>query len=370
MLQTPSRLLRRAAAVTWCSALAAVLLSAAGPSRADPVFHATQLALPSGMTDSRVWGINAGVIVGESLSTVSGSGPRATVWSSAASPTLLISTFASSAYAVNSTGRIAGFRESNSPATDTEATQWSASGAAPTTIGAPSGASVARAAAASFTAGALANGAFVHDGSSTIMLGAAGSIAYGLRGDGVTVGQDANGAAVVFNGANAGTLADLGTAWAILGDQVVGSHDDLGGLQHAFLVTLGGAMVDLFGGAAFDLNSSGSVVGADFDAGVAMLFDGTLAYNLNLLVADGLDGFTLTQARGIDDDGTIVAFGINAAGLERSFLLSLDASGGGGGGGGGVVSEPSSLTLALIALALAVGVAARRPRRGVAQLAT
>jgi hypothetical protein len=365
MLQTPSRLLRRAAAATWSSALVAVLLTVAAPSRADPVFHATQLALPSGMTDSRVWGINAGVIVGESSA---GSGPRATVWSGAASPTLLISTFASSAYAVNSTGRIAGFRESNSPATNTEASQWSASGAAPSTIGAPSGASVARAAVASLTAGALADGAFVHDGSSTTMLGTAGSIAYGLRGDGVAVGQDANGAAVVFNGANAGTLADLGTAWAILGDQVVGSHDDLGGLQHAFLVTLGGAMVNLFGGAAFDLNSSGSVVGADFDAGVAMLFDGTLAYNLNTLVADGLDGFMLTQARGIDDDGTIVAFGINAAGLERSFVLRLGDAG--GGGGGGIVSEPGSLALALIALAmLSAGLVARGPRRGVAQLA-
>lgn len=338
--------------------LCAALLSGAVLSHAAPVYQATMLALPAGMEASRVWGIHQGVIVGETSNNTNFT-PKATAWLSPSSATLLqANPFDSSAYAVSG-GRIVGYQAALSLATDFDALRWANSGAQPGSIGSASGASTARAAAGNYTSGAQMAGAFIHDGITLTTLGAAGSIAYGVTAAGVAVGQDAMGAAVVFNGVRAGTLSASGTAWAILGDQVVGSYDDQGE-QHAFLKTLGGELIDLFKGAAFALNESGTVVGADFDLGLAMLFDNTGVYNLNSLVTDGLDGYTLTQARGIDSDGTVIAFGTRGD-FERAFVLRL---------GSGVpapdpnpvpkpIPAPGTLLLALLALA-ALSVGTRR----------
>ena len=339
--------------------LCAALLSGAVLSHAAPVYQATMLALPAGMEASRVWGIHQGVIVGETSNNTNFT-PKATAWLSPSSATLLqANPFDSSAYAVSG-GRIVGYQAALSLATDFDALRWANSGAQPGSIGSASGASTARAAAGNYTAGAQMAGAFIHDGITLTTLGAAGSIAYGVTAAGVAVGQDAMGAAVVFNGARAGTLSASGTAWAILGDQVVGSYDDQGE-QHAFLNTVSGELIDLFKGAAFALNESGTVVGADFDLGLAMLFDGTLAYDLNSLVSGGgLGDYTLTQARGIDSDGTVIAFGTRGD-FERAFVLRL---------GSGVpapdpnpvpepIPAPGTLLLALLALA-ALSVGTRR----------
>lgn len=363
-------------------AFAALLLSlAAGAAQAAPTYTAQMLQLPADMVGSRAWGLSNGVVVGEARGADPLDGPRAVVWAANGTPTLLpgAGAFESAALAISGS-TIVGYRVTPNTSTEFTALRWSSQAdIAPTALGSSAdGGTRANAAAGSFVVGATDHGAFVYNALSGTFssVGGVGSAAYGVRADGVAVGQGADFVPTVFDGTNARPLdlvdnilgPESGTAFAILGEQVIGSYDDPDSFaQKAFLTVLGsGATSTLFDGSAFGLNAAGEVVGADFDAGLAMLFSGGVAYDLNTLVTGGLGGFTLTQARAIDDQGRIVAFGSDLDGNERAFLLSLGTGGGGddggGGGGGGGQTVPLPGTLALAGLGLLVLRHARRRR--------
>jgi probable HAF family extracellular repeat protein len=133
--------------------------------------------------------------------------------------------------------------------------------------------------------------------------------------------------------------------------QVVGfSHKTADGMTfHAFrtaankainpatddLGTLGGARSK-----AYDINKSGQVVGesylTDGTTTHAFFYSGTGAMqDLNHLI-DPAGGWTLIAARGINDSGQIVGYGVNPAGQTRAFLLTP-------------VPEPSTIALLLTA---------------------
>jgi hypothetical protein len=356
MALPPLRLCRLALPLLLCAGTAA--------SQAMPLFQATMLALPGGMDSARGWAIHDGVVVGQTSSS-GGGAVRATVWQTPGQAQFLDSKpspFDSAAYAISANG-IAGYQGSAFDATSYEALRWANAAAAAALLGSAGGGATAYATAGAFTAGSLDAGAFLFNGSTLAMLGGAGSVAYGVSANGLAVGVDEFGAAVVFDGTGGAlrTLAASGSARAILDDLVIGSFDDANFAQRAFLSkTDGSGFTELFNGVAYGLNASGLVVGADFDAnngfGLAMLYDGSAAADLNtLILGSGLDGFTLTQARGIDEHGNIVAFGVRGD-EERAFLLRISTSDPGGptdpgGPGNGTVPEPASAALVLLALA-------------------
>jgi PEP-CTERM motif len=320
---------RRAPLAAWL--VAGWVVQAALPAQAASAYEATILSLPAGTIDSRVFGIAGGLIVGETLD-VSGT-PRATAWPDPAAPVLLqAAPFASSARAVWA-GVIAGWQEAVAQATDNQSLRWPTLGSAPLAIGSLAGGAGAFAIAGNYLAGADAQGAYLHDSNTSThtaltVFGGPGSTAWGVSPGGVAVGQTAAGQPVVFNDVFAGVLAPFGSAsgaaYGISGTSVVGSYDQVVSFdQRAFLHDLvSGQSTDLFAGAAFAVDGLGRVVGADFAAGLAMLYESGQAYDLNGLVISGLAGYTLTQARAIDLDGSIVAFGLDALGLnERAFVL-------------------------------------------------
>lgn len=317
---------RRSAAA--CAA--ALLLLAAPGAYAEPVYNASLLALPGASSGSRAFGLSGGVVVGQ----VTGSDglPHAVMWADPATPQLVnAGPYESSALAIAG-GTVVGVRAAAARPAEFEA--LSVAGGTPTVLGAVGGGAAARAAAAQFVAGSQDRGAFVYDSLSAAMtlFDAPGAVAHGVSASGVAVGQNAAGLPVAFNGGALAGFIDVlgaagdatGAAQAVLGDQVVGFFDDPETFgQVAFLAQLGQAGGKrLFAGSAFGLNAAGDVVGADFDAGLAMLYRGGTAYDLNQLVGSGLGGYKLTQARAIDEQGRIVAFGVDAQGNERAFLLS------------------------------------------------
>lgn len=130
-------------------------------------------------------------------------------------------------------------------------------------------------------------------------------------------------------------------------------------LYHAFLYS-NGAMTDLgtMGGissAGYGINSAGQVVGSVLmghdarDRGINNAFlysDGTMT-NLNTLI-DPSSGWTLSEARGINDAGQIVGWGVSPYGGEfHAFLLTP-------------VPEPETYALMLAGLGLIGAVARRR----------
>lgn len=325
--QLPLLCARRSAAA--CAA--ALLLLAAPGAFAEPIYNASLLALPEASTGSRAFGLSGGVVVGQ----VTGSDglPHAVMWADPNAPQLVnAGPFESSAMAIAGS-TVVGVRGAAAKPAEFEALSVSA-GAAPTVLGNAGGGAAARAAAAQFVAGSQDRGAFVYNSLTAAMtlFDAPGAVAHGVNAAGVAVGQNAAGLPVAFNGGALAGFIDVlgaagdasGSAQAVLGDQVVGFFDDPETFQQvAFLAKLGQAGgTRLFAGSAFGLNAAGDVVGADFDAGLAMLYRGGTAYDLNQLVGAGLGDYKLTQARAIDEQGRIVAFGVDANGNERAFLLS------------------------------------------------
>lgn len=318
-------------AVRRADLAAAAALLMLGTAQAAPTYSATMLALPQGATGSRGFGVSDGVVVGQV--TAADGTPRAVIWADPATPQMLAAGALESTALAISGGVVAGVRSMAADPSAQDALRWGSAVAAPDVLGAAGGVS-ARATSGRYTAGSLGGGAFVHDAFSATMMSfdQPGAVAHGVNSEGIAVGQNAERLPAVFNGTMAGFIDVLGergnaegAAYGVLGDLVVGSFDDpASGAQRAFLMQLGtSAGTQLFNGAAFALNAQGEIVGADFEAGRAMLYVGGVAYDLNQLVgADALAGFTLTQARAIDAQGRIVAFGVDAAGRERSFLLA------------------------------------------------
>jgi probable HAF family extracellular repeat protein len=98
--------------------------------------------------------------------------------------------------------------------------------------------------------------------------------------------------------------------------------------SHAFLYSSGPGMVDLgtlgLGSTGYAINSYGAVVGISTNMslqGRATLFTGGSVYDLNGYVDSSAAGWTLTQARGINDNGDISGFGV-FQGQARGFLLT------------------------------------------------
>ncbi len=127
-----------------------------------------------------------------------------------------------------------------------------------------------------------------------------------------------------------GRMTDLGTlggccsvAYAIndLG-QIVGYATPLNRSAHAFLYS-GGTMTDLGvfydSSVAYAINNSGVVVGES--DGRAVIFSGGKLQDLNQVIPPN-SGWTLTEARGINDTGQIVCNGYNASGYSHAFLLN------------------------------------------------
>lgn len=113
--------------------------------------------------------------------------------------------------------------------------------------------------------------------------------------------------------------------------QVTGISANKQGDSHAFIANPNGTIKDLgnLGGKfstswGFAINDSGVVVGqAQMDNGevVAFVYNGKRMQNLNSLVkAD--PGWTLIEARGVNNAGQIVAIGENSDGSLHAFLLT------------------------------------------------
>jgi probable HAF family extracellular repeat protein len=224
----------------------------------------------------------------------------------------------------------------------------------------------------SSTTGNAGPHAFVYDG--TILhdlgtLGGSSSYGFDINASGQVTGYSATNSGQVDAFLYDGTMHDLGTLGGSsygnginASGQVTGYSYTSSGQIHAFLYD--GTMIDLgtLGGYAsygFDINDSGQVVGSYFtnDYQHALLYsDGTM-YDLNDLLVAGL-GWTLVDARGINDSGQIAVTGVDAQGTAHA--LRLDP----------VVQQlpnaetPEPATLALLGTGLAItGIAARRKRR-------
>jgi probable HAF family extracellular repeat protein len=193
--------------------------------------------------------------------------------------------------------------------------------------------------------GNLINRAFVWDVLNGIRqiatLGGSSNAAFGINDAGQIVGYSitTSGVAHAFL-LSGGNLTDLGTLGGTLSiahkinhsGQVVGystlSSGTLNPPYHAFIWSPGGPMTDLGALAgnrsiAYDINNLGQVVGmSEIAAGVPRAFLhsqlGGLV-DLNQLAVGS--GWTLLEARGINDKGQIVGFGINPAGFTHAFLL-------------------------------------------------
>ncbi len=177
------------------------------------------------------------------------------------------------------------------------------------------------------------------------------SWAYGVSADGsivVGVSRSANGFQEAFLWTQSGGMVGLGDlpgdsfisgaqGVSADGSTVVGFSDSTNGTE-AFRWTQSGGMVGLGGldGSSFyswanDVSADGSVV-----VGKSRSINGTEAFvwdELNgmrslktLLEGDGIDliGWTLTEAKAISDDGTvIVGYGINPDGNNEAFLATI-----------------------------------------------
>jgi probable HAF family extracellular repeat protein len=202
-------------------------------------------------------------------------------------------------------------------------------------------------------------------------LGGALSYSQGINDSGQVVGfsqiSAGNYHAFLYDGTTMHDLGTLGGPYSYANGinssgQVVGESYTSDFSSHAFLYD-GTTMHDLgtLGGlssTAFGINDLGQVVGADYfveySGTHAFLYDGTTTYDLNdLLAADSL-GWTIFEARAINNSGQIAATGRDSSGHTHALLLNPVSS----------VPEPSSfIMLGLGSLAL-IGLRKSRQARG------
>jgi probable HAF family extracellular repeat protein len=172
--------------------------------------------------------------------------------------------------------------------------------------------------------------------------GTGATAANGINNAGQIVGWSATPAgathAFLLSG---GTMTDLGTfggttsiAQKINDDGVVVGYAGIASnganqTYHAFRWTASTGLQDigtLSGGSrsiAYDINSAGTIVGhSEIAPGIlhAFVYDSVLGMqDLNSLTGTG--GWTLQEARAINDKGQIVGFGLNPSGETHAFLL-------------------------------------------------
>ncbi|MCB1735476.1 MAG: DUF3466 family protein [Gammaproteobacteria bacterium] len=173
-------------------------------------------------------------------------------------------------------------------------------------------------------------------------LGGSGSYGMAINESGVTVGYsllvgDASSEAFVWDQSNGmqglGTLGGADSEAHDINDSgtIVGFSDAAGGQVRGFMYTSGGGMVDLGslggdeGSRAFAINNSGQIVGhSSYTSGMPMthafLYENGGIVDLNTLVV-GASGWTLMEARDINDSGQIVGFAM-FDGQVRGFLLT------------------------------------------------
>jgi probable HAF family extracellular repeat protein len=167
-------------------------------------------------------------------------------------------------------------------------------------------------------------------------LGGSLSRAFAINDLGQIAGSAANGSnythTVIFSG---GSITDLGVELDInegygINNQgmVVGYLRSATQTYDAFLYS-GGITTDLGipGGSyslAWSINNHGDAVGlantASYPSGFAVIYSNGATRNLNDLTSGS--GWTLRQARGINESGQIVGNGINPAGQGHAFLLT------------------------------------------------
>jgi len=204
--------------------------------------------------------------------------------------------------------------------------------------------------------GDVGSGAFLYNDGASVDLGTlAGypdNTAYGINSTGQVVGiaQDSSysvNRAWVYNN---GVMKDLGTLGGSsagadkINDrlQIVGWANTAGdAAKHAYLYDTTmhdlGTLPGYVNSYAFDINAIGTVVGAvemASNARHAFVYDGTM-HDLNGVVSSA-DGWTFTDALGINDSGWIAANATNPAiggGRAQAFLLEP------------IVPEPASLAI-------------------------
>ena len=181
-------------------------------------------------------------------------------------------------------------------------------------------------------------------------LGGASSTSRGLNDSGKVVGWSytSSGLTHAFS-YTGGILQDLGTlggnssvANAINNsDQIVGYAETSAGQPRAFLYSAG-VMYDLRGGdgsVAHGINDDGQIVGSADVSGVAhaFIFENGVALDLNQLIPAN-NGWTLEDAKAINNLGQIVGLGLSPDGSSEAFLLSPVA-----------IPEPGSLLAGMFA---------------------
>jgi probable HAF family extracellular repeat protein len=171
------------------------------------------------------------------------------------------------------------------------------------------------------------------------------SKAFGINSSGLVVGEsETTFSNIKFTHAFAGTLdqdlQDLGTlaestansgARAINENgQIVGWSDAADGFRHAFIGDLTnledlGSIFDGTWSEAYGVNNSGDVVGSGDNAdGQQHGFVGNVGeglYDLNTLLLGNIV-WTITEAKGINDQGQIAATGVDEYGNMRALLLN------------------------------------------------
>ena len=174
-------------------------------------------------------------------------------------------------------------------------------------------------------------------------LGGSSSYAYAIDDNGDVVGYStlASGDthAFLWNGTRVVDLQTLGGsssyAYAIndKGD-VVGTSTLADGSWHVFEYAssqTSPTMVDLgalnsLSTVAYAINGDGEIVGTAYQSSQqgssAFLYDGATTVDLNNLLNSTGKGWQLLEAKGINDSGQIVGYGVNPAGLTHAFLLN------------------------------------------------